>query len=111
MSGGGYIGEGATKKYHEVDADEEDDVYIDDGLVEEKKEKTLKKMLDKMLDLFSKVHTSYYRCPLCPGRRCDRWTISVLCDYARALGVPGNYTYKVAGKHQALEEYIRMTWM
>ncbi|CAM0148842.1 unnamed protein product [Urochloa decumbens] len=102
--------QGATMEYHEVDPDEDDDAHIDDGLVEEK-EKALKKMVDKMPDLFSKVHTGYYRFPFCPGRRCDRWTISVLRDHARALGVLRNYTYKVAGKHQASEEYIHMTWM
>ncbi|CAL4908812.1 unnamed protein product [Urochloa decumbens] len=108
MSGGGYIGEGEPSRAM-AHITTQDDARID-GLAEEK-EKTLKKMFDKMSDLFSKVHTAYYRFPFHPGRRCDRWAISVRRDHARAFRVPGNYTYKVAGKHQAMEEYIHMTWM
>lgn len=83
------------------------DGHVDDCLIEEKKEKTLIKLLaGRSPSIHSQVYKGYFRCPFCPSRSCARWSINTLLEHARAFGIAGRRSYKVAGKHQALVEYI-----
>ncbi|CAL4893452.1 unnamed protein product [Urochloa decumbens] len=82
------------------------DRHIDDGLIEAKKEKTLQELYTDPPRLRSDIYPFNFRCPFCPGRQTPTWTWTVLLDHASAYGKAGRHTYKVAGVHQALVDYM-----
>ncbi|CAL4974533.1 unnamed protein product [Urochloa decumbens] len=80
--------------------------HLDDGLIEAKKEKTLQKLYKNNPLLASNIAPFGFRCPFCPDRQPPGLTWTVLLDHATAYGKAGRYTYKVAGVHQALVDYM-----
>ncbi|CAN6177498.1 unnamed protein product [Urochloa humidicola] len=59
---------GAFEVVHDLDDEEYDsDGHIDDGLIEEIKEKTSDEMFSKPSNLRSKYYKGYFRCPYLPS--------------------------------------------